>query len=388
MNVEIPLANPESTCRMEIFKSRQSFEQHFNDATRLRVVTFCDSPEFILEVFDDLTHLETLEVVVGDLTDYRERLVGKPGVADRLEQLLRASQLTIYLTDNKEVHAKLYLIEYGDGRACVINGSPNLSKHAWTRQTNMGDVYHTTTDTELFTDCVAIYEELRSYNKSGPFLEDLSERIDASDRPREEVVELYTEGPNAEPDELAEVHGKLTERIEAEVPAVEMPVTPDEETTGAMPTDVDVGDRITLSLRPYDDSTIAALSRMEDFDATLSNRRLSTTPDAFQRYARDVFHVPTMGVVPAERELRFHADGAVYDLAQPLPDPSDVDAALGGVETYFQTVDRYGNTTTPEGVKANMYEALLWFFWAPFVNQHARRCIPANSRRIAGEHHA
>ena len=112
----LPLGgNSETTGHVELFRSYGRFETYFEDAVRMRVVTYCDSPEFILELFDRVDTLEQLEVVVGDVADYRERLIDKPELADRLEQLKRDEKLVIYLCETKEVHSKLYLVEYSAG---------------------------------------------------------------------------------------------------------------------------------------------------------------------------------------------------------------------------------------------------------------------------------
>jgi len=424
MKFDIPLDTGSSDhSHVEIFKSWRSFSDVFDGAKRMRVVTYCDSPEFILDLFEDLDDLDFLEVIIGDVSDYRERLIDKPDLADRLEQLRSEGKLVIYLCENKEVHSKLYLIEYNDsvleeadedgdedqmtlGReapvesepedvddgspAKVIVGSPNLSRNAWSNQTNMGVVYDTKTDSELYEEFEELYRDHRnSYNSGGPFLEDLSEQLELSDDDREEVIKLYTEGRVGTQDELGEVHGRLADHIDAEVEAVDLALDggtdtvteqeseePELDTEGeSSDDDPDLEDapqdRITLSLRGYEESTVDTLSQMTDFDATVSNDTLTTTPDAFQRYAQQVFDVPTMHLNEPKDELKFHYDGTVYRVTQPPSDPEQVDQALAEIEDYFATVDNYGNSNNPTAVKAHMYEALLWFFWAPFANRQA-----------------
>ncbi|WP_224338353.1 phospholipase D-like domain-containing protein [Haloprofundus halobius] len=420
MKFDVPLDTRSSDhSHVEIFKSWRSFSDVFDGAKRMRVVTYCDSPEFILDLFEDLDDLESLEVVVGDVSDYRERLIDKPDLADRLEQLRSEGKLVIYLCENKEVHSKLYLIEYhssvleeededqmtlggeatvetdpedtDDGTpAKVIVGSPNLSRNAWSNQTNMGVVYDTKTDSELYEEFEDLYRDHRdSYNSGGPFLEDLSEQLELSDDDREEVIKLYTEGRVGTQDELGEVHGRLADHIDAEVETVDLALDggtdtaaeqgseePELDTEGESgENDPDLEDapqdRITLSLRGYEESTVDTLSQMTDFDATVSNDTLTTTPDAFQRYAQQVFDVPTMHLNESKDELKFHYDGTVYRVTQPPSNPEQVDQALAEIEDYFATVDNYGNSNNPTAVKAHMYEALLWFFWAPFANRQA-----------------
>ena len=449
---DLPLGGgPETTGHVELFKSYGRFETYFQDAVRMRVVTYCDSPEFILELFDRVESLEQLEVVVGDVADYRERLIDKPELADRLEQLKRDDKLVIYLCETKEVHSKLYLIEYSaesddsegtngtegsqqtfewtesdsatsDGQtdrdesedttetetvrsATAIVGSPNLSSNAWTRQANTGVVFETTTDTSLWGDFIDLYEEHRSYNNEGPFLDDLTERLERTSDDRAEVVSLYTEGKVKTRDEVSELHGRLDQRIESEVDEVDLVLgdetelsegaeeeideqqheSGDDESEAAAE-NLDPGDksesRINLSLLGHSDDAIEALSRMTDYDASLSGDSLTATPQAVQQYKRDVYEVPTMRVQrthtgddnPVEfgRALSFHADGQVYRVGRSLPDDPDVvDTALSDLEGYFETVDKYGNCNDADAVKAHMAEALLWMFWAPFANRDA-----------------
>jgi HKD family nuclease len=425
MKFDIPLDTKSiDQSHVEIFKSWRSFSDVFDGAKRMRVVTYCDSPEFILDLFEDLDDLESLEVVVGDVSDYRERLIDKPDLADRLEQLRSEGKLVIYLCENKEVHSKLYLIEYDDSvlegeaddnaedqmtlggeapiesepedtddgsPAKVIVGSPNLSRNAWSNQTNMGVVYDTKTDSEVYEEFEEVYRDHRdSYNSGGPFLEDLSEQLELSDDDREEVIKLYTEGRVGTQDELGEVHGRLADHIDAEVETVDLALDGGTDSDSEQESEVIEGeveedstendpdleeapqDRITLSLRGYEESTVDTLSQMTDFDATVSNDTLTTTPDAFQRYAEQVFDVPTMHLNEAKDELKFHYDGTVYRVTQPPSNPERVDEALAEIEDYFATVDNYGNSNNPTAVKAHMYEALLWFFWAPFANRQAQ----------------
>jgi len=204
------------------------------------------------------------------------------------------------------------------------------------------------------------------------------------------VIKLYTEGRVGTQDELGEVHGRLADHIDAEVETVDLALggetapndESNQETDDAQEVDESAEDgdpeladapqdRITLSLRGYDESTVSTLSQMTDFDATVSNDTLTTTPDAFQRYAQQVFDVPTMHLTENRDQLKFHHDGTVYRVTRPPKSPEKVDEALEEIENYFATVDDYGNSNNSTAVKAHMYEALLWFFWAPFANRQA-----------------
>lgn len=368
------------SARVEMFRSWGTFSKQFADLERLRVVTYCDSPEFIYELFDDIEGLAEMEVVVGDVGDYRERLIDKPELADALERFRREGTLVIY-TCGHDVHSKLYVIDHADGAATCIVGSPNLSKHAWGRQANLGLVCTTAINSPLYQRFEQLYEEHRDYGDE--FLTDLTQRIESSDKERDEVIRLYTAGNIGVVDELAEAHGKLIDHIDTGAEVADIATAGNEDRGVGMEPDIDEApeDRITLSLRGFDESTIDTLSRMEAYDARVSRGELTASPRAVHRFTTDVFEVPTMRIWQpreggfvwnTEPELRFHYSGTVYRVDKPLPKPETVDRGLAHVEAYLDTIDEHGETNNPEAVKAMMYEALLWFFWAPFANVQAR----------------
>ncbi|MGM0381548.1 MAG: phospholipase D family protein, partial [bacterium] len=120
---------------LEVVKSWQSFENHFKEATHLQAITFCDSPGLLLEFFEDY-ELERLEVVVGDVKDYRERLRDEDSeLVDRLEKLKNEEKLLIYTCPRKTVHSKMYIIQSGE-EVELITGSANLTYTGWGNQTN------------------------------------------------------------------------------------------------------------------------------------------------------------------------------------------------------------------------------------------------------------
>lgn len=369
----------EDAVSVEMFKSWGTFAKQFEDIERMRVVTYCDSPKFIHELFSDIEHLAEMEVVVGDVTDYRERLIDKPDLADALERLRRDGTLVIY-TCSHDVHSKLYLMDHTDGTATCLVGSPNLSKHAWGRQANLGLVCETESGSTLYERFEGIYEEHRGYGEE--FLTDLTKRIENSEKEREEVIRLFTSGNVGATDELGEAHGKLVDSIDEEADPADIATAPSDESGGEIQAGIDEApeERITLSLRGFDDSTIDTLSEMEAYDARVSRNQLSASPRAVHRFTTDVFDVPTMRVWRQSQDgfiwndppkLRFHHEGTVYRIDQPWPEPETVDEGLAHIEAYLETIDEHGETNDPEAVKAMMYEALLWFFWAPFANVQA-----------------
>lgn len=201
----------EASFAFEVYKSRQSFTNLFENAVRLHCITYCESPEILLELFDEYA-LEELEVIVGDIVDYRERLIDKPEVADRLERLKETGDLRIFTCPTKTVHSKLYEVEYEDGSLTLLCGSPNLTRTGWRNQTNAGVAFETTHGTAVYDAFREMYDDHRdSYGEL--FLDDLTEEIEASEQDREEVIERWVEGRTSETDEIEEIHGTLTEKL-------------------------------------------------------------------------------------------------------------------------------------------------------------------------------
>lgn len=54
------------------------------------------------------------------------------------------------------------------------------------------------------------------------------------------------------------------------------------------------------------------------------------------------------------------------------PTPEVLDHCLATIEAYVETVRDHGYTQSPDAVMAQMYEAFLYGFWAPFANQYAK----------------
>lgn len=365
------------------FRSRQSFTDLFEDAIRLYCITYCESPELLLELFDDYD-LDELEVIVGDVDDYRERLIDKPDVADRLEQLKEAGKLRIYLCPTKTVHSKLYEIEHADGTITLLCGSPNLTKTAWRNQTNAGIVFRTDPGSEVHDRFRAMYDEHKA-SYAELFLDDLTEEIETADEERRAVVERWVEGRTAEKSELEELHGTLTEKMvtasdetdDAQVAvdgaaAVEDDETAELEAQGRDADDSASEQEMVVSLQGFSEKgKERAEEAFGDF-GTVSSDELRITPSGYGRQLKTVYGVPKMYVDEEQRQLTLTAGGGQTRIGTAPPDdPAAINDALAHLEAYFDTVDKYAQTNRPLAMKTHMFEALLYLFWAPFANRYA-----------------
>jgi HKD family nuclease len=360
--------------QIEPLKSWRTFQKQFSDAQRLKVVTFCDTPSLILNFFDE-HDLDTMEVVVGDIGNYRERLVGKPDTADRLERLKREGDLRIYTCPNWDVHSKIYLIEPDDETVRIIIGSANLTKNGWGNQTNCAVIFEVPQGSQIHERVLDIYEShIDDYGDL--FLDDLTEKLkDADDR--EETINLFVEGRVTTGDELGEIHGQLNEKLDTVADEVNLKVGEDDVDEEVL-TDLDEEERreltkINLSVQGFDTKTINSLeSGLSEYDANFAGDNLSVTTPQYGRYMQEQHKLPKLWLSDDDDAVRFQPPNNVpIELTAEPESPEQVNEALAGIERYFQTVDDYGDYDDSTAVKAHMYEALLYFFWAPFINRRA-----------------
>jgi phosphatidylserine/phosphatidylglycerophosphate/cardiolipin synthase-like enzyme len=125
-----------SQMEWQTVRSWDSFTNFFDQAVHVDAVTYCESPDLLLELFErDGSDLQSMDVLVGNREEYRSS-VSDVNVARRLAQLYREDKLTIRLKSRKVVHSKLYRVVKPEDEVTLIAGSANLSYNSWTNQTN------------------------------------------------------------------------------------------------------------------------------------------------------------------------------------------------------------------------------------------------------------
>lgn len=410
------LLGEEDEVKSAAVKTYDSFIDYFEDAVRVEAVTYSDSPTFLLKVFETLPSIETIRVLVGrrSLEDYREQLSGKVDVADKLESLKSRGQLEIHLTKRKDVHSKLYRVTTTDDRIRWVDGSANFSAHGWEQQANSLTIYETHAGSPLDKKFQQKLDWHFSYGN--PFMEDLREQLEEADEDRDSVLNLWVQGELKTRRPVSEFNKKMFDELDQKVPEAatlvidaenapglkteleknDYTVSLDEPETVEVAGDMDADDpvtaevddentynitpqetRINLSLRNLPDKDQeTTIGNAQKADIPLSGEILQPNLASAERYHEYVYGIPPMRVVKTDagkEQLVFHHDGVKYDLASPLPDePEWVDAALSSLERYFDTIDKYGNPSgDPDEVKAHMFEALLWMFWAPLATRQA-----------------
>lgn len=383
LETTVEFQDTEETAELELatLKRWQNFQTYFTgDVKRIRAVTYSDSPEMLDRVFDAID-IDEMEVVVGDHTkDYRESLRGKEQLAARLERLQREDRLEITLPalKNNEVHSKLYLLEHSDGTRTNIVGSPNLSKKAWesTYQKNVIVVFRTAGDQRLDAVFEEWYEEMKDYGEV--FMEDLTERIEElSPEDQEDEVHAWISGRTTAQSEEAELEQALTDRLdEANVQKATIVGDFEEEeadVTVAFTDDEEKSDvQISQSLQGFDEAPSDWREDFRSLDGSIEGNKLRASPGAISKHSKERFGAPKMWFSDDDRLVLQTTDDPQLELMRELPDdPETVGKALERLQEYFEAVDRFGKTDHEGAVKAQIWEAIIWFFWAPFANRYA-----------------
>ncbi len=349
--------NPTKTQSENLFKlirSFESFEKYLACAVSMRVVSYCTSPQMLLELFKQY-ELNKLEVIVGEKTDFREEITSL-SVAKQLEQLKRDRKLRIYLAPDRDLHSKLYIIETADDDTIILNGSPNFTKTAWSGhyQINCIDEFVVDKGSDRYQAALDTYHQHREYCNDEPFLQDLTEKLEASDEPDNDVIDQWL-AVNEESDtnEVRQFHEEVTQHL------------------GDMGSEIEATETIRESLQEYEDRT---KDKMKDdfrnFDITLTDTTFQTSLGEYGRAISATYDIPKMWVSNNEVHL-ITPNGRYISLTEPLPDPELVREGLHNIHAYLQTIDNHAQSDDTTAAQAHFYEALLYFFWTPFINQYA-----------------
>jgi len=352
--------------RLETVKSWTSFRTYLKGAQRMWVVSYCDSPKLVLKMFEDFG-LETMELVAGNVKDYRERLTDEDvDLVDRLEQLKREGRLTIYTCPSKTVHSKLYLLDLGDGTFRLMTGSANFTKNSWANHTNHLAIFEAGPKSDIYEAFQRDYRDHRD-SYGALFLDDLTTRLDVSDEDRTTVIQNWVAGRSSTRDEVEEINIKLARQAIAQ--------------------DASSNGEIHLSLRGFDrDVQETVKQEFQSLGGQIGPDSASIDTGGLSRFLNRQFGIPGLWI--DDSGVHYAPPGQPKRiLSAPIPaDPAPINAALDHLEAYLDTVDTYGQTNEPEAVKAHMLETLLYFFWAPFINEHARlfarRNVPSLDKRL------
>jgi hypothetical protein len=393
-------------------KSWDSFTGFFENAVHIDAVTYCESPDLLLELFDRQdSQLRTMDVLVGNREEYQSS-VSDVTVARQLERYYREDKLIVRLKNRKVVHSKLYRIVKPDREVTLVAGSANLSYNSWKNQTNSVVVFNTEVGTQLDERFVEWIDDHRDSYADEVFMEDLAEQLEELDdeEERERRIEMWIDNRDTQLSEQGEIHSTVGEELEelgGEVDRVvsvtddteeaDEVVTIQHETVDPEPDDPDeaIDDRvsdggstsdgitaartpdytITLSTQGYDSGYVDQMeSDLKRRGADVGANSITTPVEGYTNYLQTQYDVPKMWIDTEGCRVHLqHGEHHRILTAEQDPEPDVLDAALSNVEEYIETIDRWGETNNPRAVKAHMYEGVLYGLWAPFVNLYAQQ---------------
>jgi hypothetical protein len=384
-------------------KSWDSFTDFFEGAVRVEAVTYCESPELLLDLFErESFDLETMDVLVGNREEYQSA-VDDVSVARRLQQYYRNDKLLIRLKNRKVVHSKLYRILKSGDDVMLIAGSANLSYNSWKNQTNSVVVYRTTKGSQLDQQFLSWIEDHHDYADE-VFMADLAEELEQLDdeEERERRIELWVDNRDVQLTERGEVHSSAGEELQALGETVDKVVRVEDDPDDAdevIATEQADGDDGNPSKNGADDGAGIAAAKTPDYTITLATQQFDsdgyvdqmesdlqrrgadvgadaiTTPvDSYTNYLQTKYAVPKMWIDDDRRNVHLqHGEHHRILTADTSPELDLLDAALTNIESYIETIDRWGETNNETAVKAHMYEGILYGLWAPFVNLYAEQ---------------
>jgi hypothetical protein len=197
-------------------KSWESFTGFFEDAVQIDAVTYCESPELLLDLFDQPeSELKTMDVLVGNRNEYQSS-VDDATVARQLERCYREDKLIVRLKNRKVVHSKLYRIVEADDEVTLIAGSANLSYNSWKNQTNSVVVFRTEVGSQLDEKFLQWIDDHRDQYADEVFMEDLAEELEELDdeEEKEQRIELWIDNRDTQLSERGEIHSSVGEELE------------------------------------------------------------------------------------------------------------------------------------------------------------------------------
>lgn len=336
-----------------VIKSKRDFDSLFRNARVMQVITYVDSPELILEFFEK-NGLSNLEIGVGESTDYREKLREKLEVADKLERLKEEGKLLIY-TSKKVIHSKMYLAEYENGEIKFINTSANFTRNAQEASSQMNYAHIFTLDSKKSHYYQKFSDDINKHKREMTlFLEDLTEEIKRKEdegEKRVEIIERWIIG------EKTDAQFRKFLKLEQEIS--EKAITEDPNSTEIIVSlegiDAKIKEKVYKDLRRKNIS-----HNFQDNDLWIN--RLEYTQASQKSYG-----LPLMLI--EGKKIKYIFNQQVIERTSPPSEKSEINQALEDLESYFKTVDKFGETNRSTAVKANMFEALFYFFWSPFANQ-------------------
>jgi len=231
----------------------------------------------------------------------------------------------------------------------ALIGSPNLTEAAWRhhyQKNSIAVIEHP----EFVAEAISTFEQ-RKREYCSPFLQGLSERIGQSDEEREAVIEEWLAGNPTEPGEVEAVKQELADQAF------------DEE-----------ADELIIPLSDVKSKTKQKLEDHYEPYGTVTSSSIKMNRKGFARVKVEKEGIPSMRVRDSKVQY-INSDGELVSFPRDEiahDSEAKIDRGLQQIETFIEGIDTHADTNYSEEMKAYEYEALLYFFWAPFIEEGAK----------------
>jgi len=411
--------------RLAMVKERADFLDLFAGARHVDAVTYAETPELMVQMLTEYD-IGSLDVLIGNAEDYADQ-VSEVSTARSLVRLRQDDRLTVRLKNRKTVHSKIYRIVMPDDTVKLVKGRPTsrgtpgsttrtrspslrpMSGPNWTRSSS-GSSTSTArySDQTLLEGLVEALEDADSPEErenrieywvgAGDLdvsdtaalnqdavedLKDVADQVTAVvDDPEDadETVAFVEEPENAdrnviEPDEPTDEEDSTVAPDEDESPDVGL-VESDHETglTDGLdrPRIRAPDEKIRMGTSKVDKDTADEFGAgLRDRGATVEDHSITAPLSAYNNQVKESTAIPTMSVLPEAEQVVIGEDDEMILVATDEPTPEVLNHCLETIEDYIETVQNHGHTQSETAVMAQMYEAFLYGFWAPFANQYA-----------------
>ncbi|MFC7137674.1 hypothetical protein ACFQRB_16845 [Halobaculum litoreum] len=409
--------------RLAMVKDRDDFLDLFEGAQHVDAVTYAETPELMVTMLTDYG-IDSLDVLIGNSEDYADR-VNEVSTARSLVELRQEGRLTIRLKNQKTVHSKIYRIVMPDETVKLVHGSANLSRNSWEYHTNQISVFTTTLGSQLDEEFERFIDEYRDTYSSRTLLDGLVEAPESADsaEEREERIEYWVGAGELDVSDIAAMNQDATgdvmavannitavvedpEMADETVAFIEEPdnadrnvIAPDQESgdsDGSTSSDPDIGlvesdhetgltetldrprvrapdEKIRMGTSVVDKDVADDLGgALRNRGATVEDHSITAPLSAYNNQVQESTKIPVMKVLPETEQLVIGDEEDMILVATEDATPEILDHCLSTIEAYIETVENHGHTQTETAVMAQMYEAFLYGFWAPFANQYAK----------------
>ena len=415
-----------ATYRLAMVKERNDFLDLFEGADHVDAVTYAETPDLMVKMLTEYD-IGSLDVLIGNAADYADRVNEVP-TARSLVQLRQDGRLTVRLKNQKTVHSKIYRIVMPDKTVKLVHGSANLSRNSWEYHTNQISVLTTEVGTQLDEEFERFINQYRDTYSDQTLLEGLIEALEDADsqEEKENRIEYWVGVGDLDVSDSAALNQDAVEDLKDVADRVTAVVSnPDEaDETIAFIDDPENADREVINSEgssaedsaaetensdkspgfglvesEHETSLTETLDRpriaapdekirmgttkvdkdisnrfgvnLRNKGATIEDHSITAPMSAYNNLVKESTAIPTMSILPEAEQVIIGEDNEMILVATDEPTPEVLDHCLATIEDYIETVKNHGYTQSETAVMAQMYEAFLYGFWAPFANQYA-----------------